>query len=149
MPTAVQASTRVRATKHLRHTPNDPTNIHARLSTCAIQQLTTANVQEWEVEAATKWLKSNTAPGEDGITPEMIIGAGEPMTRVLTVVFNKCWVAGKVPTRWGIAHVCAHATQARQQEQLLGVISKMYEKINANRLQALQAQLPECKGMQR
>jgi hypothetical protein len=28
------------------------------------------------------------------------------------------------------------------------MISKMYEKINANRLQALQAQLPECKGMQ-
>jgi hypothetical protein len=52
------------------------------------------------------WLKSNTAPGEDGLTPEMIICAGKPMTRVLTVMFNKCWAAGKVPTRrWGIAHV--------------------------------------------
>jgi hypothetical protein len=31
---------------------------------------------------------------------------------------------------------------------LLSVISRMYEKTNANRLQALQAQLPECKEMQ-
>jgi hypothetical protein len=113
MPTSVQANTRVRVTNHLRHTPNDPTNIHARLSTWTIQQLTTANVQEWEVEAATKWLKSNTAPGEDGITPEMIIGAGKPMTRALTVMFNKCWAAGKVPTRWGGAsRMCACYTSA-------------------------------------
>jgi hypothetical protein len=27
------------------------------------------------------------------------------MTRVLTVMFKKCWAAGKVPTRWGVAHV--------------------------------------------
>jgi hypothetical protein len=27
------------------------------------------------------------------------------MNRVLAVLFNKCWTAGKVPTRWGIARV--------------------------------------------
>jgi hypothetical protein len=27
------------------------------------------------------------------------------MTRVLAVMFNKCWAAGKVPTQWDISHV--------------------------------------------
>ena len=155
MPSAVQASTRARATSHLSHTSSDPTNIHARLSTWTIPQLTSTNVQEWEVEAATKWLKSNTAPGEDGITPEMITCAGKPMTRVLTAMFNKCWAAGKVPTRWGIAHVrMLHKRDSKNKctnyrgISLLSVISKMYEKINANRPQALQRQIPECRGMQ-
>jgi hypothetical protein len=81
-------------------------------------------------------VSSHTAPGEDGITPEMIACAGKPMTRVLTAMFNKCWAAGKAPTRWGIAHVrMLHKRDSNKNKctnyrgiSLLSVFSKMYEK---------------------
>jgi hypothetical protein len=38
---------------------------------------------KWEVEAAIRWLKAGTAPGEDGVTPDMVVAAGQPMRRVL------------------------------------------------------------------
>jgi hypothetical protein len=51
MPEAVEASTRARATKHLGTSEQPSTNVHARLSTWSMSQLTSCAIQEWEVEA--------------------------------------------------------------------------------------------------
>jgi hypothetical protein len=105
MPGAVDASTRGRTTAHLLSCAQPSANVHARLSTWSVQQLTSASTQEWEVEAAIRWLKAGTAPGEDGVTPDMVMAAGQPMRRVLMELFNKCWKVGSLPSRWGKARV--------------------------------------------
>jgi hypothetical protein len=90
-------------------------NVYARFSTWGAMQLTSAAVQKWEVEAAVGWLKAGTAPGEDGVTPDMVVAAGQPMRRVLVGLFNKCWEAGAVPTRWAGKSACPHAAHTGQQ----------------------------------
>jgi ribonuclease HI len=114
MPGAVDASTRGRTTVHLWSCARPSANVHARLSTWSVHQLTSAAIQEWEVEAAIGWLKAGTAPGEDGVTPDMAVAAGQPMRRVLMGLFNKCWKVGSLPTR-GKAHIYPHAAQMGQQ----------------------------------
>ena len=105
MPEAVDANTRSRDTAHLMSCAQPSANVHARLITWSIRQLTGASIQEWEVEAAIRWLKAGTAPGEDGVTPDMVVAAGQPMRRVLMGLFNKCWKVGSLPSRWGKARV--------------------------------------------
>jgi len=98
MPGAVDASARSRDTAHLMSCAQPSANVHARLITWSIRQLTGASIQEWEVEAAIRWLKAGTAPGEDGVTPDMVVAAGQPMRRVLMGLFNKCWKVGSLPS---------------------------------------------------
>jgi hypothetical protein len=94
VPGAVDASMRGRTTAHLRPCAQPSASAHARLSTWSMHQLTSAAIQEWEVEAAIGWLKAGTAPGEEGVTPDMVVAAGQPMRRVLIGLFNKCWKVG-------------------------------------------------------
>jgi hypothetical protein len=103
MPGAVDASTRGRDTAHLMSCAQPPANVHARLSTQYVErtpadQCLHSGVQEWEVEAAIWWLKAGTALGEDGVTPDMVVAAGQPMRRVLMGLFHRCWKVGSLPS---------------------------------------------------
>jgi hypothetical protein len=155
MPGAVDASTRSRDTAHLMSCAQPSANVHARLITWSIHQLTGASIQEWEVEAAIRWLKAGTAPGEDGVTPDMVVAAGQPMRRVLMGLFNKCWKVGSLPSRWGKARVrMLHKRDSKHEctnyrgISLLDVMSKLYEKVLDHRMQALQAVVAPGKGVQ-
>ena len=83
MPETVDANTRSRDTAHLMSCAQPSANVHARLITWSIHQLTGASIQEWEVEAAIRWLKAGTAPGEDGVTPDMVVAAGQQANEYL------------------------------------------------------------------
>ena len=56
-----------------------------------------------EVEAAIKRLKSNKAPGEDGISAEEIKAAGEVGSEVILKLCNKIWESEVIPEDWGKA----------------------------------------------
>lgn len=58
-----------------------------------------------EVRNAIKRLKRNKAPGEDNITARILQDGGEPIVKILTKLFNRCVVEGKVPSCWKNASV--------------------------------------------
>jgi len=45
------------------------------------------------------------AAGFDGITPELLKTASEPISSVLHKLFAKIWVSGKIPAEWKDARI--------------------------------------------
>ena len=119
-----------------------------------MSQLNQSGVQQWEVEAATAWLKKGGAPGEDNVCEAMMRAGGQPMVEMLTVLFNECWESGHTPERWCAALVrMLHKRNSTQDVgnyrgiSLLDVMGKMYEKVCANRAMAMQVHLADGQGI--
>ena len=53
-----------------------------------------------EVRAAVLSLKSDKAPGPDGITNEALKTGGHELWRILTKLFNECLESENIPTQW-------------------------------------------------
>ncbi|XP_013168060.1 PREDICTED: uncharacterized protein LOC106118047, partial [Papilio xuthus] len=53
-----------------------------------------------EISVALQQLKNNKAPGDDGITAELLRAAGEPALRVLQKLYNSVILEGHTPKAW-------------------------------------------------
>ncbi|CAG9565547.1 unnamed protein product [Danaus chrysippus] len=53
-----------------------------------------------EIRMALKQLKNNRAPGDDGITAELLKAGGEPILRALQKLFNSVILEGQTPQAW-------------------------------------------------
>jgi hypothetical protein len=56
-----------------------------------------------EVQKAVRSMRSKSAPGEDGITAEMLKAAGQPMLHHLTMMVREIWCQKFFPSRWKTA----------------------------------------------
>ena len=53
-----------------------------------------------EVQKATMKLKNDRGPIPDGITPELLKYAEEPLSRALHELFHKVWTTGRILIEW-------------------------------------------------
>ena len=58
------------------------------------------DVSLYEIRMALKQLKNNKAPGEDGITAELLKAGGTPVLKTLQRLFNAVILGGKTPQSW-------------------------------------------------
>ncbi len=58
------------------------------------------DISLYEIRMALKQLKNNKAPGEDGITSELLKAGGTPVLRVLQKLFNSVIFEGATPAAW-------------------------------------------------
>lgn len=105
-----------------------------------------------EYEEAMSKMKNGKAPGEDGIAIELIKEGGEELKGKIVELFNKCWMEGVVPDRWGkIVILPIYKGKGDTGEcgnyrgiALLDHIAKVYERILEKRLrEAIEMQLGE------
>lgn len=61
------------------------------------------DITEEEIRGALNEMKNNKAPGEDDLVIEAIKSAGEPVTKALGLLFNKCLAEGITPSQWSNA----------------------------------------------
>ena len=55
---------------------------------------------EQELTTALKNLNTGKAPGEDGITNDLIIQLNNKSRSILLLFINKCWKEGRIPQQW-------------------------------------------------
>ncbi|KAL0879947.1 hypothetical protein ABMA27_002461 [Loxostege sticticalis] len=58
------------------------------------------DISLYEIRMALKQLKNNKAPGEDGITSELLQAGGTPVLKVLQKLFNSVLLEGITPEAW-------------------------------------------------
>jgi exonuclease III len=58
------------------------------------------DVSMYEIRMALRQLKNNKAPGEDGITAELLKAGGKPVLKALQKLFNSVILEGKTPKAW-------------------------------------------------
>ena len=58
------------------------------------------DVSLYEIGITLKQLKNNKAPGDDGITAELLRAGGKPVLKVLQKLFNSVILEGNVPEAW-------------------------------------------------
>ena len=74
---------------------NDP---RARLTRHYTEDI--PDVSLYEIRMALKQLKNNKAPGDDGITAELLKAGGKPVLKALQKLFNSVILEGKTPQAW-------------------------------------------------
>ena len=72
--------------------PNDP---RAKLTRHYTEDI--PDISLYEIRMALKQLKNNKAPGEDGITTELLKAGGTPVLKVLQRLFNSVLLGGTTP----------------------------------------------------
>jgi hypothetical protein len=60
-----------RPSMHLLRCATPCSNVHVRLETWTVDQLNRCGIHQWEVDAATSWLKKGGAPGEDDVCDKL------------------------------------------------------------------------------
>lgn len=96
-----------------------------------------------ELRTAIGQLKKEKAPGEDGITNEMLKIGGKTLEEAILILLNKCLEEGKTPEAWQNAEVIilfkkGDATNLENYRpiSLLSVLYKVLTKVLTNRLNA-------------
>lgn len=109
-----------------------------------------------EITAGISKLKLGKAPGEDGITAQLIKNSGELLPSCLTTLLNACLLTGFFPTQLKTANTIilkkpgkpdCHNPSAYRPIALLSCLSKLLEGALADGLQMfaeLHSLLPEC-----
>ena len=111
-----------------------------------------------EISAALRQLKNNKAPGDDGITSELLKAGGKPVLEVLQRLFNSVIVEGHTPKAWGRAMVVLFFKKGDKTLlknyrpiSLLSHVYKLFSRVVTNRLAARfdDFQPPEQAGFRR
>lgn len=63
-------------------------------------------IEKQEIRKAIKNLRTNAAPGPDGVTPGLMKELGEAMVTPLEIIYNRSLDEGAVPEDWKSANVC-------------------------------------------
>ncbi|XP_048002484.1 uncharacterized protein LOC125239065 [Leguminivora glycinivorella] len=58
------------------------------------------DISTYEVKQAMRQLKQYKAPGEDGITTELLKAGGRPILKELRWIFNEALFTGEIPEKW-------------------------------------------------
>lgn len=88
------------ATQFYRELYRNPTLIQEKLESSKPQQEEIPPLLESEVHQSIKNLKSEKSPGEDGITNDILKALIEPLTPILTDLFNGIIQSNIIPTEW-------------------------------------------------
>ena len=119
----------------LYHSDAQPQN-ETRNETTEIEAVT-----KEEIKKALKSMKRGKAPGEDGISVDLIKDAGEIAIEKLSRLFTKCLEAGKIPRTWKNAtivliHKKGDLTDLKNYRpiSLLSVVYKLFSKVITNRI---------------
>ncbi|KAG6440869.1 hypothetical protein O3G_MSEX001433 [Manduca sexta] len=95
-----------------------------------------------EIEMALKQLKNNKAPGEDGITSELLKAGGTPILKVLQTLFNSVLLEGSTPEAWSRSVVVLFFKKGDntllknyRPISLLSHIYKLFSRVITNRLE--------------
>lgn len=94
-----------------------------------------------EVQFAVKKMKKGKAPGEDGITADILHEGGEHIEDILTDLFNRCLKQKDVPEDWKNAIIILLHKKGEREDisnyrpiSLLSVLYKVFTRILADRL---------------
>lgn len=83
---------------HSPHPTPDVKDTRATLTRHVTEDLPDIGLEE--IEAALGQLKNGKAPGEDGVTTELLKAAGKPVLKELRRIFNSVLFSGRTPKAW-------------------------------------------------
>ena len=95
-----------------------------------------------ELSAAIRKLKPKKAPGQDGVSNDMLKHLGPTARKTLLEIFNRCWNKGIIPDIWKEAHIVPIFKKGKDKTRpenyrpisLLSCIGKLMERIITRRL---------------
>lgn len=88
-----------------RNTNRDEFNIVQRHRVLNANSEDIPKISTEEIKAALKQMKNKRAPGEDGVTIDMIKMGGDKLLDIVKLLLDKCIEEGKVPDTWNNAEV--------------------------------------------
>lgn len=90
--------------KQLYSTPNQELNNHIpKVLNQGMKDI--PQIDEAEIMAALKSMKTNKAPSEDGLVIESIKNSGLNIIKALKIIFNKCLLERIRPSQWENAQI--------------------------------------------
>ncbi|KAL0831036.1 hypothetical protein ABMA28_001919 [Loxostege sticticalis] len=99
------------------------------------------DISLYEIRMALKQLKNNKAPGEDGITSELLHAGGTPVLKVLQKLFNSVLLEGITPEAWNRSVVVLFFKKGDntllknyRPISLLSHVYKLFSRVITNRL---------------
>jgi hypothetical protein len=114
------------------------TSVYFGLYSCA-EELPEVSVGE--IEIALGQLKNGKAPGEDGVTTELLKAGGKPVLRELQKLFNAVLFEGRTPEAWNRSVVVLFFKKGDKSLlknyrpiSLLSHVYKLFSRVITNRL---------------